>query len=158
MLFPLLATKFALDFVAVVCLVGNFCLLGNPSGRTWVYDVVCSIDISPQLGRYVFFSLMFVYKLIFDIKNFFLIVQSVGLGLSICGEHFEAVLTLRVSLISKLHSCFSLVRLPIVCQSVLTGYDSVSYYSVYQLRCPLGFIELVIAFVKLVWTYFSDLF
>lgn len=65
---------------------------------------------------------------------------------------------MRVSLICKLHSCFSLVRLPIVCKSVLTGYDSVSYYSVYQLRCPFGFTELVISLIKLVWTYFIDLF
>lgn len=45
--FPLLATKFALGFFVVVCLVGDFCLLGNPSGMAWVYDVVCSIDIFP---------------------------------------------------------------------------------------------------------------
>lgn len=62
------------------------------------------------------------------------------------------------TLICKLHSCFSLVGLPIVCKSALTGYDSVSYYSVYQLRCPFGFTELVIALIKLVWTYFTDLF
>lgn len=65
---------------------------------------------------------------------------------------------MRNALICKLHSCFSLVRLPIVCKSALTGYDSVSYYSVYQLRCPFGFSELVIALVKLVWTYSTDLF
>jgi len=41
----------------------------------------------------------------------------------------------------------------IVGKSVLTGYDSVSYYSVYQLRCPFGFTELVIALIKLLWTY-----
>lgn len=45
----------------------------------------------------------------------------------------------------------------IVCKSVLTGYDNVSHYSVYQLRCPLGFTELVMALIKLVWTYFIDL-
>lgn len=84
--------------------------------------------------------------------------KSIGLGLFIFGGHFRPVLTLRDSWICKLHSCFSLVRLPIVCKSALTGYDSVSYYSVYQLRCPFGFTELVIALVKLVWTYFTDLF
>lgn len=47
MLFPLLATKFALFVVVVICLVGDFCLLGNPSGMTWVYDVVCRTDIFP---------------------------------------------------------------------------------------------------------------
>lgn len=52
-----------------------------------------------------------------------------------------------------LHWCFSFVRMSIVCKSVLTGYDSVSCYSVYQFRCPFGFIELVIALMKLVWTY-----
>lgn len=90
--------------------------------------------------------------------NQLLIIQSVGLGILIFGEHFGTVLTLRDSLICKLHSCFSLVKLPIVCKSALTGYGSVSYYSVYQLRCPFGFTELVIALVKLVWTYFTDLF
>lgn len=60
-------------------------------------------------------------------------------------------LPLRVSFSCVLQWCFSFVRMSIVGKSVLTGYDSVSYYSVYQLRCPFGFTELVIALIKLLW-------
>lgn len=43
-------------FFLLLLLVGALCLLGSPSGILWVYDVVCSIGIFLQLGKYVFFS------------------------------------------------------------------------------------------------------